>query len=276
VIKKSGLLAVILLSVVFFAVCSLQMEAAPPDREHVYAVGGSAALETPFSFSDWVKTGVERNLITENRWKLILNGLGVTMLISVAAQIFGTLWGSFVCFVLLRKNKLAKRLANLYCSLIYGTPAAVLLMIAYYIIFSSVDISNILVAVAAFTMTTGASVAQNLKGAIGAVDPVEIEAAQSIGFSPAGTFIAVTMPQAVRRALPAYMNGFVELVKATAIVGFIAIQDLTRAGDIIRSRTYDAYFPLLLVALIYLVVTTVCVMLFKLIIKKINRGGMGQ
>ncbi len=94
----------------------------------------------------------------------------------------------------------------------------------------------------------------------------------SIGFSAAGAFFTVTLPQAVRRVLPAYMNGFVELVKATAIVGYIAIQDLTRAGDIIRSRTYDAYFPLLFVAVIYLIVTTICVQVLGRVIKKINGG----
>ena len=87
--------------------------------------------------------------------------------------------------------------------------------------------------------------------------------------------MAVTLPQSIKRALPGYTNGFVELVKATAIVGYIAIQDLTRAGDIIRSRTYDAYFPLLFIALIYLIVTTICVQLFKSIVKKVNRGISG-
>ena len=146
------------------------------------------------------------------------------------------------------------------------------MMITYYIIFGSTKISNILIAIVAFTIVTGAAVAQNLKGAIETVDPVEIEAARSIGFSAFKAFTTVTLPQAVRRAMPAYTNGFVELVKATAIVGYIAIQDLTRAGDIIRSRTYDAYFPLLFVAVIYLIVTAVCVQVFKLIIKKVNGG----
>ncbi|MCL2100746.1 MAG: ABC transporter permease subunit [Fibromonadales bacterium] len=232
--------------------------------------------KTENAFITWVKTGVERNLITENRWKMISNGLGVTMLISIAAQFFGTIFACLICFLLLRNNKFIRWLANLYCGFIYGTPAVVLLMITYYIIFGSVDISNILVAIAAFTMVNGAVIAQNLKGAIETIDTVEIEAARSIGFSSFKAFATITLPQAVRRALPAYTNGFVELVKATAIVGFIAIQDLTRAGDIIRSRTYDAYFPLIFIALIYLIVTTICVQLFKLIIKKINNEGTGQ
>ena len=222
------------------------------------------------SFMDWVKTGIERNLITDNRWKMIVDGLGVTMTIALLAQIFGTLFGCFLCWLLTRKNKAAKWLGGFYCGLIHGTPIVVLLMITYYIIFGGTSVSNVLIAVAAFTMVTGAGIAQNLKGAIDTVDPVEIEAARSIGFPAFKAFRTVTLPQAVKRALPGYTNGFVELVKATAIVGYIAIQDLTRAGDIIRSRTYDAYFPLLFVAAIYLVVTTVCIQLFKLAVKRFS------
>jgi len=220
----------------------------------------------------WLGTGIERNLITDNRWKMIVNGLGITMFISLSAHFFGTLFGCFVCFVLTLKNKIARKLGELYCGFIYGTPVVVLLMITYYIIFGNTTISNVIVAIVAFTLVMGASIAQNLKGAIDTVDPVEIEAARSIGFSAFKAFLTVTLPQAVRRALPGYTNSFVELVKATAIVGFIAIQDLTRAGDIIRSRTYDAYFPLLLVAAIYLIVTTICVQLFKFVVRKANGG----
>jgi len=223
-------------------------------------------------FIAWLETAIERNLITDNRWMLIANGLRVTLIIALMAQLFGTLFGFFVCFVITRKNRIVQLIGKLYCGLIHGTPIVVLLMITYYIIFGSTQISNVIVAIMAFTFITGANVAEILKGAIETVDPVEIEAARSIGFSAFKAFLTITFPQAVRRALPGYTTGFVELVKATAIVGYIAIQDLARGGDIIRSRTYDAYFPLLFVAVIYLTVTTVCVQLFKLLIKKINVG----
>ena len=218
----------------------------------------------------WIKTGIERNLITDNRWKMVTRGFGVTMTISLAAQVLGTVLGCLICFMLMRKRKLINTVANLYCGLIHGTPMVVLLMITYYIVFGKTNISSVLVAIVAFAMVVGAGVAQNLKGAIDTVDPVEIEASRSLGFTPFKAFASITLPQAVRRALPGYTNGFVELVKATAIVGYIAIQDLTRAGDIIRSRTYDAYFPLIFIALIYLIVTTICVKLFKLAVNKIN------
>ncbi|MCL2820370.1 MAG: ABC transporter permease subunit [Oscillospiraceae bacterium] len=233
---------------------------------------GGAQEQTGNGFIDWLKTGVERNLLMDNRWQLVLNGLGVTMIIAFCAQITGTVFGSFVCWILTRKNKFVNWFGRFYCGLIHGTPVVVLLMITYYIIFGNSSISNVIIAIVAFSMVTGASVALNLKGAIETVDPVEIEAARSIGFSAFRAFLTVTLPQAARRAMPGYTNGFVELVKATAVVGYIAIQDLTRAGDIIRSRTYDAYFPLLLVALIYLLMTTICVQIFKQLIKKINGG----
>ena len=229
-----------------------------------------AAVKT--TFSEWLKTGIERNLITDNRWKMVVSGLGVTMFIALFAQLFGTILGGFVCFVLCRKNKVARFFGNLFCSLINGTPVVVLLMVTYYIIFGNSTISNVLVAVAAFSLVTSAVVAKNLKGAMDTVDPVEIEAARSIGFTSFGAFMTVTLPQAIRRALPNYTAGFVELLKATAIVGYIAIQDLTRAVDIIRSRTYDAFFPLLLVTAIYLVITTALILIFKSLVKKIDGG----
>jgi len=219
-------------------------------------------------FITWLRIGVERNLITDNRWMLIVDGLGVTMTIAFFAQIFGTIFGAFICWLLTNKNRFIRGFGNFYCGLIHGTPIVVLLMVTYYIIFGTSTISNVIMAIVAFTMLTGSGVARSLQSAISTVDPVEIEAARSLGFSAFKAFMTVTLPQAVKRALPSYTNGFVELVKATAIVGYIAIQDLTRAGDIIRSRTYDAFFPLLTVAVIYLVVTTICVQVFKLIVKR--------
>jgi len=226
-------------------------------------------------FISWLKTGIDRNLITDHRWKMIVAGLATTMNIAFWAQLFGTVLGCIVCFALTRKNKLIKQLGHFYCGFIQGTPIVVLLLITYYIIFGETNISNVNVAIMAFTFIVASSVGSNLMGAIETVDPVEIEAARSIGFSAFQAFLTVTFPQAVRRVLPSYTNSFVELVKSTAIVGYIAIQDLTRAGDIIRARTYDAYFPLLFIALIYLVITTICVQIFKLIVKKIN-GGIGR
>lgn len=234
--------------------------------------GAAQESEQGGGFIEWLQTGIERNLITDNRWQLILSGLGVTMTIAFFAQLLGTVIGAAVCFLLTRKNRVLSGVGSFYCGLISGLPMVVLLMIAYYIVFGNTGISNVLVAIAAFSVVSGASVAQNLRGAIDTVDSVEIEAARSMGFTSVGAFFSVTLPQAIRRALPGYTGGFVELVKATAIVGYVAIEDLMRVGDLIRGRTYDAYFPLLVVGLIYLIVTMVCIQVFKRIVRKINGG----
>ena len=130
-------------------------------------------------------------------------------------------------------------------------PVVVLLMILYYIVFGSVPISSILVAVAGFTLTFGASVYGLLKMGVSAVDPGQYEAAYALGHTERHTFFRIILPQAVPRILPAYQSEIIGLIKATAIVGYIAIQDLTKVGDIVRSRTYDAFFPLIAITVIY-------------------------
>ncbi|MCL2087774.1 MAG: ABC transporter permease subunit [Oscillospiraceae bacterium] len=247
-----------------------------------FAIGGSpfASGGSPFDSGgspvEWLRVSIYRNLILENRWEMFVDGLWVTLIISLAAQILGTVLGAFVCWLLTRKLKFIRAVGTIYCTLIRGLPIVVLLLMIYYIIFGDSNISNIFIAIVAFSMTTAVTVAADLKGAIETVDPVEIEAARSIGFTAFKAFVTVTLPQAVRRGLPAYTNGFVELVKATAVVGYIAIQDLTRVGDIIRNRTYDAYFPILFVAVVYFIMITICIQLFKFIVKKVNVKGGGN
>lgn len=219
----------------------------------------------------WIKEGVEKNLIKEDRYKMIVDGLLVTLEISLFSQIFGTVIGSFIAFLLTRKNRIILGITHFYNALIEGTPIVVILMVFYYIIFGAGDISSVIVAVIAFAIVEGVGIGSKLASAIGNVDITEIEAARSMGFSPVGTFLTVTLPQALKTILPGYLSGFVNLVKATAVVGYIAIIDLSNAGNIIMSRTYDAYFPILFVAVIYLLVTTVLVQIFKLIIRRVSK-----
>jgi polar amino acid transport system substrate-binding protein len=220
----------------------------------------------------YVKTAVLRNLIEDNRYKLLINGLVVTMVITVSSMLIGTILGGFTAFFLTRKNRAAKRIAKLISGLINGLPTVTLLMVAYYIIFGSSQISNVIIATATFSIIMAIRIGEVLAGAIETVDPTEIEAARASGFTAGGAFLTVTLPQAVKRALSPYLTNFVNLMKETAIVGYVAIQDLMRASDIIRSRTYDAYFPLLFAALVYLIVTTVFIVIFKAIIKKVNKN----
>jgi polar amino acid transport system substrate-binding protein len=225
------------------------------------------------SFLTYIKEAIQRNLIEDNRYKLIIKGLGVTMEITISAMFFGTVLGGFVAFSLTRKNRVAKRLAKLISGLINGLPTVTLLMVTYYIIFGSSQINNVIIAIATFSIVMAIRIGEVLAGAIETIDRTEIEAARASGFTATGAFMTVTLPQAVKRALSPYLTNFVSLMKETAIVGYVAIQDLMRASDIIRSRTYDAYFPLLFAAFIYLVVTTAFILLFKTIIKTVNKNG---
>jgi polar amino acid transport system substrate-binding protein len=166
---------------------------------------------------------------------------------------------------------LARGFARFYEGLIKRMPIVTLLMVTNYVIFASAKIPGMLVAILTFSLAEAAVIAGLFFNAIKTVDRAQIEGALSLGFPPSGVFRFVTFPQALNFALPAYLDGFVDLVKGTAIVGFIAVQDLTLAGDIIRSRTYDAFFPLVLVAAIYVVMLTILIFVFKLIVKRLRR-----
>jgi polar amino acid transport system substrate-binding protein len=230
----------------------------------------SAETDQEFSLITWVKEAFHKNLIIEDRWKLIASGLGVTMIIALMAQAVSTFLAVPGCYILTRKNRFISRLGKLYCGLIYGLPAITILLISYYIVFGHSQINPILIAVAAFSLISAADIANEFAAAMDTVSKTEIEAARAVGFSSISAFWLIVFPQALKRALPSYTVGFVKLVKSTAFVGYIAIQDMTRAADIIRSRTFDAYFPILFTALIYLVITTACIAIFKFILIKCN------
>ncbi|MDR0974951.1 MAG: transporter substrate-binding domain-containing protein [Ruminococcus sp.] len=235
--------------------------------------GTASAAETVtenVGFIEEIKTSVQRNLIDDNRYKLIISGLLTTMLISVVSMIIGTALGSGVAYLLTRKNKIAARASRLVCGLVSGLPTVTLLMVSYYIIFGKVDINSVYIAIATFSLVMAIRIGETLTDAINTVNPVEIKAARASGFTATGAFMTVTLPQAVKTALGPYLSHFVTLVKETAIVGYVAIGDLMRASDIIRSRTYDPYFPLIFAALIYLVITTVFILIFKAIVKKVT------
>jgi polar amino acid transport system substrate-binding protein len=150
-------------------------------------------------------------------------------------------------------NRIANGITRFSMWLVQGTPMVVLLMILFYIVFGKAAISGVLVAVIGFTLTFGASVFGLLKMGVGAVDSGQYEAAYALGYPNRRTFFTIILPQALPHVLPAYKGEIVSLIKATAIVGYIAVQDLTKMGDIVRSRTYEAFFPLIAVTVIYFV-----------------------
>ena len=234
----------------------------------VRTVGGSQANQ---GFFEGLAASFERTFITEDRWKLILGGLGVTILISVVSGAAGLLLGFL--FVLARRRKeggIADRLIRIIESLGGGLPVVVVLMLFYYVIFGSIDAPGAVVAVIAFTLLFGASTGSIMWNAIRAIDPGQAEAGRSLGFSDRETFFLVVLPQAARNFVPLLISQFVNLIKETAVVGYIAVQDLTRVGDLIRARTMEAFFPLIAVAVIYFVFCRLTAWLLGKLAKKLE------
>lgn len=201
------------------------------------------------------KTSFHGNIIAEQRYLLIAGGLKTTAVISVCSVLLGTLLGAFICLLRMSKNRILNASSRVYISILRGIPVLVLLMLIFYVVFASVNINPVVVAVIAFGMNFAAYVSEMFRTAIESIDKGQKEAGVAAGFTAWQTFIYIIMPQAARRVLPVYKGEFISLVKMTSVVGYIAVQDLTKAGDIIRSRTFDAFFPLVMVALLYFVIS---------------------
>ncbi len=222
-------------------------------------VVGSAETEVTAALYKRFVDSFNRTFIVEDRYKLILNGLAITLIISILSLIGGTLLGALVCAAKMSKRKIFNIPALVYVRIIQGTPIVVLLMILYYIIFGGVDVLPFLIAVVGFSLNFAAYASEMFRTAIIAVDRGQVEAAQAIGYSKFQTFLKIILPQAARQIIPVFKGEFVSMVKMTSVVGYIAIQDLTKASDIIRSRTYDAFFPLICTAFIYFVITYILI-----------------
>lgn len=196
------------------------------------------------------------NLIREDRYLLFLKGLGLTMQVTVYAVLIGVAIGLLVAVARILKLRGLQRLAKLYVDVIRGTPVVVQLIIIYYAILGSSSWPKVLVAAIAFGINSGAYVSELIRAGILAVDRGQMEAARSLGLSYFQSMRFVVIPQAVKNILPALVSEAIVLIKETAVCGYIALDDLTRAGNIIRGRTFDPYTPFILVALIYLYVTS--------------------
>ena len=201
------------------------------------------------------------NFIKDNRYQYIVKGLQNTLLITVFAVLFGIIFGFVIAVIRTGHDKnggfpILNAFCRIYLTVMRGTPAVVQLLIFYYIILVSVD-NKLLVAIVAFGLNSAAYVAEVVRSGIMAVDGGQFEAGRSLGLSYAQTMTSVILPQAFKNTLPALCNEFISLLKETSISGYIALVDLTKAGDIIRSNTYDAFMPLIAVALIYLVIVMI-------------------
>ena len=220
--------------------------------------------QVPFWAS--LRESFERTFVRENRWKLFLSGIGVTVLITVVSVILGSLGGFAVYLVLRRGNRPLNGIWSFFSGVLGRTPVVVILMILYYIIFGKSNLNGAWISIIGFTVLFICTVADLLKMGAGAVDKGQEEAALAMGYNRRQAYFRIIFPQSIEHFMPAYKNEIVALVKATANVGYIAVQDLTKVSDLIRSRTYEAFFPLIATAIIYSLLTLV----FTWLIRRVN------
>jgi polar amino acid transport system substrate-binding protein len=233
------------------------------------------ATAQPPSFLQSVSDGFYNNIIVEDRYLLIVDGMKTTGVISVLAIVLGTLLGALICFMRMSRQKLVQGFARVYISIVRGIPVLVLLMLIFYVVFARINVDPILAAVLAFGINFAAYVSEMFRASIESIDKGQTEAGIAGGFSKAQTFIYIVMPQAIRRVLPVYKGELISLVKMTSIVGYIAVQDLTKASDIIRSRTFDAFFPLIMTAVLYFFISWLLLFLLDMVEQKSELRRMG-
>ncbi len=233
--------------------------------------------EEEVSFWQKCKDSAELNFVKEKRWSYLLTGFLNTIKITFFAGILGILIGFTVAVIRsvsdqTGKLKVLNFLCKVYLTVIRGTPVVVQLLFIYFVIFSALDVDKVLVAIIAFGVNSGAYVTEIIRGGISSVDPGQMEAGRSLGLSYLQTMRLVILPQAFKNVLPSLGNEFISLLKETSVSGYIAMQDLTKGGDIIRSQTYDAFLPLTAVALIYLSVVMIFTWLLGILERNLKKN----
>lgn len=215
---------------------------------------------------------LNKTFIRDNRWKLFVNGLGVTLFITFFSCIIGIVIGALTATVRFTHDKTGRlvflnALTRIYITVIRGTPVTLQLLITYYVIFATASLDATTVAIAAFGLNSGAYVAEIVRSGMSAIESGQLEAGRSLGLTYSRTMVYIIVPQALKNILPALGNEFIVLLKETSVVGYIALTDLTRAGYVVQSLTYDAFVPLIAVAAIYLVL----VMIFSKLVSMLER-----
>ena len=224
-----------------------------------------------------MKEMIYKTLILDDRYKYILEGLLNTIVMAFFAVIIGIILGLIVSIIrndyeVNKKHKILNFISKMYVEIIRGTPVILQLMIIYYVIFNSVDISIIIVGVIAFGLNSGAYVSEIIRSGINSIDKGQMEAGLSLGLSYNKTMFYIIMPQAIKNIMPALGNEFITLIKETSTGAYIGIMELTKASDIIASRTYDYFFPLLIIAIIYLLLTLGLTKLVNVLERRLNNA----
>jgi len=191
--------------------------------------------------------------LKDDRYLLLLNGIGVTIKISLLAVVIGIAIGLVIAFCALSKKKVLNLIGKVYTDVIRGTPSVTQLMIIYFVVFATVDLEKWVIAAIAFGINSGAYVSEIIRAGILSIDKGQTEAGRSLGLNAMQTMVSIIIPQAVKNIFPALCNEFIVLVKETAIVGYIGLVDIQKAGDLIKSATFEAFMPLITTAIIYFV-----------------------
>lgn len=225
---------------------------------------------------DEFKRHLIETFVTDDRYQYFIKGLTNTLLITLFAAIIGIVIGFIVAIVRTTyertgRLKILDVIFRIYLTVIRGTPAMVQLLIMYYVILAQSN-NKMVIAIVSFGINSGAYVAEIVRSGIMSIDKGQMEAGRSLGFNYVQTMWYIIIPQAFKNVLPALANEFITLLKETSISGYIALNDLTKAGDIIRSRTYEAFFPLITVALIYLVMVVVLTSLVGKLERRLRAG----
>ncbi len=223
-----------------------------------------------FEIINSISNSFNRTVIEEERYVLLLNGLSSTLQISIMSCIFGTILALIICYIRNSSNKLVSFVGRIYINLIQGIPITVLLLVFYYVFFGRIDINPVIVAIITFSLYFAAYIAEVFRGSINSINRNQIQASYSLGFSKIQTLKYIILPQALSYIIPVYKNETVSLIKLTSIAGYISIMDLTKASDIIRNRTYEAFFPLILIALIYFLICYIVSKILDYLYIKIN------
>ena len=220
-------------------------------------------------FLDGIKDSFYKTFVKEDRWKLFAQGIGTTLLITVCSVVFGTIFGFATYMGCRHGNPLANKAMNAFGGFIHGIPTVVFLMILSFVIFA--NSSHITaISILGFTLIFGCSMFDMLKVGNNAVHRGQAEAAKALGYSDTQSFFRILLPQAAQHFLPIYKNDVISLIKETSVVGYIAVMDLTKMGDLVRSRTYQAFFSLIAVAIVYFILEWVLVSLVTRVQIKID------
>jgi len=226
-------------------------------------------LLTGCSGSKWsISESFYNNLIAEDRYRMILDGLQVTLIITFCAAILGTLLGGLVCWMRMSRRSWLQKVAKVYIDIMRGTPVLVLLMLMYYVVLAPMKATGIVVAVITFAMNMAAYVSEMLRTAIQGIDHGQTEAGLVLGYTRRQTFFRIVLPQVIKAVMPVYQGEVISLLKGTSVVGYIAVADMTRASDLIRSRTFDAFFPLIVTAIIYFLMAWLIGLLLSSLVKR--------